>query len=213
MTLETFYSRHEFLYHLTSAENADEIIEARRLSSTKKILANSTFSQEEKTKYLTERRPVHLQVDGIDGSVVMVRDQRPISEKALAKTLTDDWTVGQFIESLNSRIFFWPNLKRLAIHYKRYQSENPRIIRVRSKAMVEKNTHNLRFCHLNSGATRCHPKWKAPPPRGANTFVRVDEWPYPVAAVAEVTFENECALPDQLWISDSPDGPWTEVNL
>lgn len=214
MNLEEFYTRNEFLYHLTSKENADIILASRMMLSTRQILAGSDLSDQERTLYLTERRPDHVYVNLISGGTeVMIRDQRPISTKALGKCLTDGWSVEQFITSLNSRVFFWPTLKRLQIHFDRYESEEPKIIRVRSKDLIEGNAAGLRLCHLNSGATRCHPKWKAPPPRGANTFVTSEDWDYPVRAVAEVTFETECDLPDEVWVSDHPNGPWTEANL
>jgi hypothetical protein len=210
MTLEEFYSRNEYLYHLTSRDNLKSILDGGELYSTKEILRRSSLTNAEKQQILSERRPIHTYVN-LNGVEVMIRDQRPISTRALSKTLTDNWTVGQFLESLNSRVFFWPNLKRLQIHFDRYKSEEPKIIRVRTQEMIEANANVLKFCRLNSGATRCHPKWKAPPPRGANTFLKVGDVTYSAREVAEVTFEKLCVLPAQVWTSANPNGQWRLV--
>lgn len=212
MTLEEFYKRNEYLYHLTSPDNADAILSSRYLLSAEKLISDADLTNEEKHKYLTGRRPEHLHIiSSTTGLPSMIRDQQPISEKALVKTLTNNMTAGEFILLLNSRVFFWPTLKRLNIHYTRYQNESPAIIRVKSRDMIESNLDQLKFCRLNSGATRCHPKWKAPPPRGMETFVSVNDWEFRASDVAEVTFETDCVLPDERWVSQHPDGPWTKV--
>ncbi len=213
MNLEDFINRTDFVYHLTSAQNLTNILSMGKLLSAKEIIANSDLARNERTQVLKGRRPLHFPIR-LNGVECLLRDQRPISEKALQKCLTDGWVVGDFIESLNSRVFFWPTLKRLQIHYNRYQQENPKIIKVPTRELIALNSRALRFCHLNSGATRCHPKWKgAPPPRGQDTFRRPAECEYLPAQVAEVTFSDACILPQQIYTGNSPDGPWRSVSL
>ena len=214
MSTEEFINRCEYLYHLTSEQNLANIISMRRLLSSKEIIANSDLSRNEQRKVLTERRPDHFPIQ-LNGIECLLRDQRPISIKALQKCLTDDWSVADFIESLNSRVFFWPTLKRLVVHFNRYKTEeHPKIIKVRTRELLEINSNALRFCHLNSGATRCHPKWNgSPPPRGLNTFVRAANFNYLPVQVAEVTFLTSCNLPNQIFVGNNPEGPWRSVAL
>lgn len=207
MTIEEFCERSPYLYHLTSVENLKSILNSGEIYSTNEILNRSSLTDEEALMILREKRDDHVYVD-VNGVEFMIRDQKPISIKALTKTLTHGWTSQQFLETLNDRVFFWPSISRLNIHFAKYQHEKPKIIRVDSREMIELNEARLKFCHLNSGATRCHPKWKAPPPRGADTFVPVESFLHPARNVAEVTFDTFCVLPEQTWISNSPEGPW-----
>jgi hypothetical protein len=210
MTIEEFCLANPYLYHLTSEENFDNIRSLNRILSTKEILDKVDIDDTRYDELLYQKRHDHTYVS-LDGSMVMIRDQKPISIKALRRTLLDDWTAEQFLEHLNRRVFFWPSVDRLEIHYNKYQHENPKIIRVDSAQLIELNVERLKFCHLNSGATRCHPKWKGPPPRGANTFLSIEDVEYGPKGVAEVTFEDFVELPETLWVSRSPNGRWNEV--
>ncbi|TAI47632.1 DUF7002 family protein [Flagellimonas allohymeniacidonis] len=211
MSAEELIERLPFLYHLTSFENSELILENRVIHSTVALVNGSNLGDDEKQNLLVSRRPEHFYVEDIDGNEIMIRDQRPISVKSLNKCLQDNCSVSDFIFYLNSRIFFWPNLYRLNIHFNRYSHENPVILKCSTEALLSLNDHS-KFCHLNSGATRCHPKWDgAPPPRGLNSFVSLDNFEYGYRKIAEVTFEDSCTLPETIWRSDNPNGPWQEV--
>ena len=212
MDLESFFGKSEFLYHLTDRRNCDIIIKSGILMSTVELVNASNLSDNEKSKLLRARRPSHVEIK-IDNKSYYLRDQRPISVKNLEKCLTNNWTVSDFLFHLNRRVFFWPNLNRLERHYNRYVNENPVIIRVETRNMIELNPH-AEYCRLNSGATRSSSHWNGgPPPRGAETFLHSDEYHLPPASIAEVTFLNNCKLPNIISVADTPNGVWQEVNL
>lgn len=201
----------EFLYHLTSEKNAENILSKQIIESTVNVIGSSDLSQGEAGEVLRNRREKHLYVKVGMNQTIMIRDQNPISIKSLEKCLTDGWTTGDFIYHLNRRVFFWPNLKRLNIHFNKYQNESPVILKFRTEDLFEEND-NVRLCHLNSGATRCHPKWNgAPPPRGASSFARIEDFNLGLNRIAEVTFEGNCNLPKKGWTSKHPNGPWLEI--
>lgn len=208
MDLEQFIQQTPYLYHLTSQANADNIIRQKRLLSANELITLSGDDSIQNVK--REKRPAHFPLT-VDGVAISLRDQRPISAVALPKCLTDNWTVGDFLYHLNERVFMWPTLKRLWSHFGRYENEQPVIFRFPTRAVIEANPH-VKFCRLNSGATRANSYLggKAPE-RGANTFLPAAEFNLPAREVAEVTFERECILPNVFSYSDRPDGVFQEV--
>lgn len=210
MTAEELIERIPFLYHLTSTKNSEFILQNRRIESTVELINSSNIEEEEKQNLLSSRRPEHLYIKDTSGNEIMIRDQRPISTRSLGKCLQDDCSVEEFIYYLNNRVFFWPNLYRLNIHFARYSHENPVILKCNTGDILSIND-SIKLCHLNSGATRCHPKWNgAPPPRGLETFVLLNDFEHNYRRIAEVTVEGSCILPENLWVSDNPNGPWQE---
>lgn len=212
MEIADFIEKRTYLYHLTSPDNLNAIFQCGQIFSTNELLLRSTCSQRERETLSYSRRPEHVYIN-INGNEIMIRDQRPVSIKALEKCLTGNWKAGDFINHLNERVFFWPTLKRLNTHYTRYLIEGPSILRISTEAVLDINDH-VKFCRLNSGATRCsHHYGGAPPPRGEDTFRVANEFDYEPQNVAEVTFESSCRLPRNVWISSSPEGPWEEHQL
>lgn len=210
MFAHEFAQRNPFLYHLTAADNAPQIVKSRTLLSTTSIALSTIRDPLKRKSFVQERRPEHAVLTG-NGSTYSIRDQRPISMIVLGRSLTPGMTTGHFIELLNRRVFFWPTLGRLKRHYDRYAFESPLILRVESAALLELNAH-VELARLNTGATRCHPKYGGnAPTRGKGTFVSPAELDYGIATIAEVTFPDSCRLPDRLWIGRSPNGPWAET--
>jgi hypothetical protein len=205
MEIQKFIEDRPYLYHLTSKENGKKIISQKKIYSTNRLIDLS--GNPDYLKIKRERRIGHKEIL-VKGESYFLRDQRPISELALSKCLTDKWSVADFLEHLNDRVFMWPTLDRLWRHYDRYTSENPVIFRFPSKEIILSNKH-VKFCRLNSGATRANSYLggKAPE-RGPNTFLSAENYELSIGSVAEVTFEEECEINCDFHISNNPDGPF-----
>lgn len=203
MNINEFVLERPFLYHLTNSTNAQRIINQRRIFSANRLIDLSANSIYQGLK--REKRFEHTEII-IDNESYFLRDQRPISEVALAKCLTDNWQVADFLEHLNNRVFMWPTIERLQRHYNRYENENPVIFRFPTSDLLAVNPH-VKFCRLNSGATRANSYLggKAPE-RGPNTFLTAPNYQLSINSVAEVTFENECDISCDVYISHSPHG-------
>lgn len=191
MDIEKFINDRPYLYHLTCKENAQNIVSTGQLLSANELIrlsGNRAYYAIRK-----QRRADHQEIV-IDGNSYFLRDQRPISEKNLAKCLPDDWTVGDFLYHLNERVFMWPTIARLSSHYRRYRLEEPVIFRFSTRQIIEANPH-VKFCRLNSGATRSNASYGgAPPDRGPDTFLSAKDFDRTVREVAEVTFEKSCMI-------------------
>jgi hypothetical protein len=208
MDLQKFIDQRPYLYHLTSEVNATNIIATKRLLSANQLITMAGVADIDTIK--RTKRTQHLNLT-VDGKEILLRDQRPISEKALSKCLTNGWAVGDFLYHLNERIFMWPTLDRLWKHFNRYENEKPVIFRFTTKDILEAN-HNVKFSRLNSGATRAnsHLGGKAPE-RGLNTFLNAEQFILPLREVAEVTFENYCVIKGDMEYSYRPDSNYTIV--
>ena len=209
MIKEEFIRATPYLYHLTDYRNLPSIQKMGRLFSTVELAQMSGV--ENAKEYLHTRRPEHT-VLMINGAEIYIRDQRPLN-KALDKCLTDDWTREDYIYHLNKRVFTWPTIKRLEIHYNRYVSENPLILRLETKEILSIND-NVEITRLNSGATRpLGVLGGIAPSRGKDTFKPFQAYDLPIKSVAEVTFLDSCVLPSIFDIGNSPQGSWEKVFL
>jgi hypothetical protein len=203
--------RRPYVYHLTANENIANIYGEKRIYSTRHIVEMSGLSDEEQEEFLTSKRIGHKILTWGDQEI-SIRDQDPINLNLLPRCLIDGVSVGEFINILNQRVFFWPTIPRLFRHYSRYEPENPIIIRVRTKDILDLNV-GIDLSSINSGATRCHPSYGGnPPPRGNETFVPIDDWAENIGSIAEVTILDSCILPDNFQVSNHYNGPWREID-
>lgn len=211
MDIEKFKEKRPYLYHLTAPENIPQIIKQRKLFSTQYLVNQSTLSQSERVDFLRSKRSGHKKII-VDGIEVFIRDQDPISMKSLAKATTELNSPEDFLEILNERVFFWPTIKDLNIHFKRYEGEKPTILRFSTSDIISLNT-DPEFCFLNSGAPRCIAHYGGKPaPRNRHTFKTATHFERTYAGVREFTILSSANLPENIWTSDSPDGPWKLIN-
>lgn len=191
MNIDKFIQLRPFLYHLTCRENAEKIVAGQILFSANELIR---MSGERANRRISRIRRTASTPLVIGHDTYFLRDQLPISEINLAKCLTDSWGVGDFINHLNDRVFMWPTIGRLMSHYLTYESEKPVIFRFSTAEMLASNPH-VKFCRLNSGATRSNSYLGgAPPDRGSKTFLSAVEFDLSPSRVVEVTFEKQCSI-------------------
>jgi hypothetical protein len=191
MDMDRFVKVRPYLYHLTDRSNLDRIRKEKALCCTRELMSRAG-----RMDLLRTRRKEHERIE-IDGSVVTLRDQKPLLSGAIE--LTGGFTFEKFVKSLNSRIFFWPGddggpVRSGQRHFARYASENPAMLRCRFQSLISANpSAEPLFCPYNSGAPRAVNGRKSP--RGPDTFLRDYEFPKMVSRVVEVTFAGTVALP------------------
>lgn len=210
MDIQQFINLRPVLYHLTDERNLESILSDRVLKSTER-LANKTRATNRAT-ILRTRRPLHIEFKQGESSY-HIRDQRPLSVAIVSKALEKGCTVEDFIYLLNNMIFFWAKPQDLQTHFNRYANEGeyPIILRVNTIELVDINTSPL-FCKVNSGGPRCSSYLGGNPvERGYNTFQFAQEFQYTPSAVREVTFKNQCHLPESLYLGKQPDGRFKKL--
>lgn len=208
MELQKFTRLREYLYHLTDESNLASILNDRTLKSTTKLAQLVNMSS--KDTFLKTRRIGHKKISN-GNTTFSIRDQDPLFQKIVEKNLEDGMSFGEFVYLLNSKVFFWATEKDLHTHYKRYenQEEYPTILRVKTLDLFEANQKEPKFCRLNSGAPRCSAYYpQGAPPRGKNTFLPADLYNNTPSSVREVTFETECILPEEFYITSHISKPF-----
>ena len=163
---------------------------------------------EDRENFLSTRRAENIPI-GNNDHVFVIRDQAQIKEAALRRALVD-CTYEQYINLLNTKVFFWPSLKDVRAHFSTYAAEGPRILRFRTADVFALNNPPM-FCLFNSGAPRPHPAYNyRPAPRGLNTFVTAENVDRVPSKIREVTLSQSCVLPETCWIAENPDQEFTQ---
>jgi hypothetical protein len=204
-SLSQFAASRPHLFHLTSRRNIESLKETLELAP-----ALHLFGEARTTQWMSTKRPEHVEIK-IGKRKIDVRDQRPLHKGNMA--LLDGWTFEQFIEHINSRVFFWPGgiggspIDYGRRHFARYAAESPALLRTSTADVFSGNKYlSPEFCRYNSGS----PRWTRgrASPRGRNTFVTCEDAHFRAAEVVEVTFPGVVRLPQSCQIAYSPDGPW-----
>jgi hypothetical protein len=204
--IDEFINLRPFLYHLTAQENLVRLRACRAM-----VPAGELMKRAGQIDLLRVRRKGHEVIE-VGGQRISLRDQKPLQSKNIA--LPKGYTFEDFVESLNSRSFFWPGkadwlVPSGAAHFKHYEKEAPVIIRVQTQSLIEANPHVVPlFCRCNSGATGCYGRKS---PRGPDTFLSAAEFKGTASNVVEVTFDNEIALPVDTEYGRHPGGPWQRL--
>lgn len=210
MELKQFIKIRPHIYHLTDKRNLDSILSTGKLLSTKKLVAASDLTS--KKEFLTTRRKDH-EVITAGGVQYYIRDQRPLSLKILEGCLDKGVSKEDFISYLNSKVFMWGKMAGLESHYARYiaQDENPIILRFNTEEVFTLNK-GPRFTRLNSGAPRSSSYLGGKgSPRGLNTFESAADYSASAGTVNEVVFDEQCILPETIFLGYRPQGPFKNV--
>jgi hypothetical protein len=205
--LKLLSQKRPFLYHLTSKSNLPSIVSAKALLSASVLLGQADGQE---LLHSRVRRANHLPIE-IKGRPVLIRDQRPLSEKALPKCLDDGLTPEDYYELLNDRVFLWATVSRLCRHHDRYRSEDPVLLRFPTAELLRLNP-DVEFSRINSGATRANSYLGGiAPRRGRATFQPARDYAYGVSSIVEVTVRQRCILPERFELASNPEGPWNGV--
>jgi hypothetical protein len=164
MDTERFIARHPVLFHMTDAECWPSIKRYGLLSATE-IVRRWEIPSDRAEAILTRRRPESVHLDHPDLGHVVLRDQRPLSEVALANALTNCMTVAEWLRLLNAMVFLFPSGDGLRGMYKRYSAEPAVVLTVDTRSLVSSHHDRIRLARINTGNTR-----RKPALRGVATF-------------------------------------------
>lgn len=173
------------LYHVAEAGSWPDI-SRRGLLTSAQICDLHDVPDADRQTLLTQRRPTKSALDHPLHGRAVLRDQGPLSAAKLAKCLTDDMTVEQWLAALNDRVFFWLQENRLARMLTAYADQDHDVLTVDTAGLVAVHQARVRLSRINSGSTAYLAR-----PRGPGTFQRIEDYPHParrraVAAASDV---------------------------
>jgi hypothetical protein len=105
----------------------------------------------------------------------VIRDQKPMSDSALEKCLTDGITPSQWYEILNEKVFFWLSQRRLRrlLGARAYRDFPQTVLTLDTESLVKAHSKRVLLSPINSGSTIMKPQ-----PRGKDTFRSIEDYPF-----------------------------------
>jgi hypothetical protein len=176
------------------------------LLSTQALLDLYEVPEPLRGRLLGEHRPDSVAVSHPVHGTAVVRDQKPLHPAKLAACLQDGVTVEQWLRLLNSRVFFWLQPERLErlLAARAYRGRDHLVLTVDTARLLDAVPDRaVTLSRINSGAT----VFRAVP-RGASTFLPVEDFPHPPRrrALASATDVAELCVspgvPDVLAVAD-----------
>ena len=162
------------LFHMAEAGSWPSI-RRHGLLSTKALLDLFAVEGGKREAIEARRRPQGVVLEHPEHGRATIRDNKPISDKALEKCLEDGLSPADWYRMLNARVFFWLSRKRLAklLGARAYAGDAHDILELDARPLVEACRDRITLSPINSGATG-----RFPVSRGLNTFLPVAEYPY-----------------------------------
>jgi len=201
MREQDLIQRYPYLYHLAFGPAVWPSIGENGLQSASSLLATWEVPEARRKRLVQTHRGETVILRHRELGVAYLRDQHPMNAKMLQRALTD-MTVAEWIEQLNSYVFFSPTIERLESLYKAYASRPRLVLTLQTESVVRSLKDQVWLSPINTGAVR-HIDHK----RGSDTLAPLPAYSH--KNVAEVAIKG--VLPDvrthlvalDVW---SPDG-------
>jgi len=177
------------LYHM-AWEGTWPLIRDQGLLTTRQLVDTCDPEPDLRDAVLARCRPSTIRLPHPTHGHVAIRDQAPLREQFLLRSLTD-MSVGEWLDVLNNRVFFWLHPDRLSVLlgarlYRKFVHD---VLIVETASLLRVHGDRIRLSAVNSGATL----YPNAAPRGSGTFVRVQDYPWaerrhrrPVNAITEL---------------------------
>jgi hypothetical protein len=173
MNAEILIKEYPRLYHMAEEGSWPSICE-RGLWSTSGLLDLFGIDGAERIKIERRHRPESIEITHPVYGTAVIRDQKPMSDRALRKCLLDGLTPEDWHRILNARVFFWATRKRLLglLKARAYRTKCHDVLTVDSRSLIKRYEHEITLSAYNSGSTVYKPV-----PRGLSTFRSIAEYP------------------------------------
>lgn len=162
------------LFHMAERGSWESIRE-RGLLSTSALLELFEIAGEQRARIEGARRPENVTISHPKFGTVVIRDQKPMDDRGLQRSLQDGLTPTDWYRILNSRVFFWLSQDRLhkLLSAGAYKHKEHDVLELETKALVKAYRKKITLSPMNSGCTK-----PIPHPRGLSTFLPIEKYPY-----------------------------------
>ncbi len=201
LTADYIATRWPRLYHMAEAGSWPSI-QQFGLRSTTALLDLFEVEGSEREAIEAARRPESVQIHHAVHGAAWIRDNKPINETVLRRTLVD-LSEPEWYRSLNGRVFFWLTEDRLSRlrNAPPYRARPHDILILSTERLLDAHANDVELSPLNSGAV--HPA--ANYPRGAGTFQPIEDYPWtsrlalsPTEPIVELTVRYMVSNPASL---------------
>ncbi len=173
ITPEEFVKFYPFLYHMAEPGTWPSIKKLGLMSTStlvRKYSVDCRKIYEIEACHRPEAVPVPHNIYG----TAVVRDQKPMSDKALLKCLRG-LTPTQWYRILNGKVFFWLSEERLnrLLSARAYRNKEHIVLVVDTAMLLKSREEDVTLSPINSGCTIFKPQ-----PRGRDTFRSLKNYPF-----------------------------------
>lgn len=174
MTPEELAARHPLLYHVTET-GAWKSIKQKGLLSTSRLLDLYEIEGVNRDTIEAKRRPAEVVLHHPHHGQVIINDNVPLSEQALAKCLDDHLTPSEWLRILNARVFFWASQESLdrLVGARLNRKRQREVLVVDTLSLAKAHGHQMELCPINSGSTI-----RKPARRGLQTFTPLSRYSF-----------------------------------
>ena len=161
------------LFHMAEAGSWDSV-RRHGLLSTRALLELFEVTDPQHSEILRRRRAASVELTHRVHGTAVVRDQIPLNEGLLRSCLVE-MTLEEWLEILNSRVFFWldrPHLETL-LGARAYRGRTHDVIEIDTARLLERHAERVALSPINSGNTMYNPR-----PRGRQTFLPIADYPF-----------------------------------
>lgn len=190
MTEQELIDTYPRLYHMAH-QGAWPAIQDRGLMSSAALVDDYEVEGQDRDRLLRTRRPNSVPLTHPDRIGAVIRDQKPMNDRALEKCLDVGVTPSDWYALLNSRTFFWLSRDRIwkLLRARAYRDLAQTVLTIDTASLVAANRDRIWLSPINSGATLYKPQ-----PRGLGTFMRVNDFPFAERAVKRKPASNVVEL-------------------
>lgn len=166
-------SLHPTLYHMAE-DGTWPTIRERGLLSTQAIVDLYQPDEETSATVLSSVRRTKITLTSADLGDITIRDQIPA--KFLEECMHDGVDPAEYLDALNSRVFFWVSLHRLErlLNARHYRHLRHTVLRVDTAALLEEYANDVQLAPYNTGSMHV----PTAPRRGPDTFADLADYPY-----------------------------------
>ena len=162
------------LYHMAERGSWPSIIE-RGLLSTVALLDLYKVSGRQRLLIEERHRPTGISLTHPVLPKAVIRDQIPTDDAGLRRCLPPHLAPSDWYRLLNKKVFFWLTRDRLLrlLGAEAYRANAHDVLEVYTRPLVRAYFDTIWFSPMNSGCTK-----PMPHPRGDQTFLRIQDYPY-----------------------------------
>jgi hypothetical protein len=170
----TLAARFSRLYHMAELGSWPSIRE-HGLLSTNALLDLFEIPGDQKEQLAARHRPDSVAIRHLVHGVAVIRDQKPMDDSGLIRSLRDGLTPAEWYRILNDKVFFWLSEKRLdtLLNAAAYRGKRQTILTVDTATLLERHADRVLLSPINSGCTKPMPQ-----PRGHDTFSSLADYPF-----------------------------------
>lgn len=173
VTIEELVAIHPQLFHMAE-EGTWESIKQNGLLSTTALLDLFGIEGKSRTEIEEANRRTSVIISDTKLGSAVIRDQIPMSDRALDKCLTG-MSRAEWYRMLNSRVFFWATKDRVVTlqNARAYRERTNLVMTIDALGLLNAHSDRVSLSPINSGSTIFRPQ-----PRGPHTFLPLSDYPF-----------------------------------